>query len=139
MNCGDSTLVAAKILLVLRAIGNFFINKRVIFTNSYSPLNPLIPFSMPHATLNSQVAASSVENIDMNHTSSIQHIQQTSVCSHSRSLDCGIPELEVLEQEPDNPMIGLKIEYAWIIQFFLTIILYWINMINYNLLYKLIL
>ena len=29
-------------------------------------------------------------------------------------------------------VIGLKIEYAWIIQFFFTIILYWINMINYK-------
>ena len=29
-------------------------------------------------------------------------------------------------------LIGLKIEYAWIIQFFLTIILYLINMINYK-------
>ena len=75
-------------------------------TNSYSPLNPLIPFSMPCATLNSQVAASSADNIDMDCTSSIQHIQQTSFCSCSRSSDCGIPELEILEQEPENLVPG---------------------------------
>ena len=30
-NCGDSTLVASKILLGLRIIGNFIINKGTIF------------------------------------------------------------------------------------------------------------
>ena len=59
---------------------------------------------MPHATLNSQVAASSADNIDMDCASSIQHIQQTSVCGCSRSSDCGIPELEVLKREPENPV-----------------------------------
>ena len=79
-------------------------------TNSYLPLNPLIPFSMPHATLNSQVAASSADNIDMNWASSIQYIQQTSVCGCSRFLDCGILEVEVLEQEPESLAPGNKQE-----------------------------